>query len=55
MGAWTSIAASAGDQDNFKVCLAHDPAFYQNKDDIVNDKIDLRVPTHVLCSEGFLK
>jgi len=54
MGGWTSIASCLGDQNIFSVSLSHDAAFYQNAQDIRDDTLDLKVPSHMLQSQGFL-
>ena len=53
-GGWTSILCSSFDQQLFKVCLSFDPPIYLANDQIRNDKIELKVPTYMLQSQGFL-
>ena len=52
-GGWTAVMASLGDQPYFKACLAHDPAHAPHRLDVLNDKIDVKIPTHIVQSSGF--
>jgi len=54
MGGWTSVMSCCGDQDIYKVSLTHDAAFFQNHEEVNKDEIDLRVPSYMLMSNGFL-
>ena len=40
MGGWTSIFTSVGDQDVYKVCLAHDPMLCHVGEQINNNELD---------------
>jgi len=54
LGGWTSIISCCGDQDIYKVSLTHDAAYFHETENIANDQIDLRVPSYMLMSNGFL-
>lgn len=40
MGGWTAIFTSEGDQDLFKVCLAHDPMLCHVGEQIQKNELD---------------
>ena len=47
------MMASVGDQPYFKVCLGHDPAHAPHRLEVLNDKIDVKIPKHMVQSSGF--
>ena len=53
LGGWASIMSTVGDQEYFKVCLAHDPAGAAHRDEVLADELIMKHPTHMVQSSGF--